>query len=96
MRRAWALFRVTGNAFAICLSKAWALYRMVCRMRSGIVRFTYKKVDGTLRNAVGTLQDISATVKGSGRSDDGRTVKYYDTEVAGWRSFKVGNIVTIY
>lgn len=96
MRRAWALFRVTGYAFSVCLSKAWKLYRMTLRMRSGIVRFTYKKVDGTLRNAVGTLRDIASTVKGPGRSDDGRTVKYYDTEVAGWRSFKVENLVTVY
>lgn len=96
MRRAWALFRVTGNAFAVCLSKAWKLYRMTCRMRYGIVRFTYKKVDGTLRNAVGTLRDIASTVKGPGLPGDGRTVKYYDVEASGWRSFKVGNIVTIY
>lgn len=96
MRRAWALFRTTGKTFAVCLSNAWGLYRLTRRMRSGVVRFAYMKADGSLRRACGTLQDISATLKGSGRPDDGRTVKYYDTEAAGWRSFKVENLVTIY
>ena len=97
MRRAWALFRTTRKTFSVCLSKAWQLYRLTDRMRSGTVRFAYKKADGTLRRACGTLQSIIATIKGAGRRpDDGRTVKYYDIEAAGWRSFKVENFITIY
>ena len=49
MRRAWHLFRSTGKAFAVCLSKAWQLYRLTKRMRAGVVRFAYEKADGTLR-----------------------------------------------
>lgn len=96
MRRAWALFRTTGNPFSVCLSKAWQLYRLTDRMRADVVRFAYEKADGTLRRACGTLRDIAATIKGTGRPDDGRTVKYYDIEAAGWRSFKVENLVTVY
>lgn len=96
MRRAWALFRMTGKTFSVCLSKAWSLYRLTRRMRVGVVWFTYEKADGTLRRACGTLRDIAATIKGTGRPDDGRTVKYYDIEATGWRSFKVENFVTIY
>lgn len=96
MRRAWTLFRSTGKAFAVCLSKAWALYRLTKRMRAGVVLFAYEKTDGSLRKACGTLHDVAATVKGTGRPDDGQTVKYYDVEAAGWRSFKVENFVTVY
>ncbi len=96
MRRSWQICRTTGKAFAVCLSRAWALYRLTKRMRAGVVRFAYEKADGTLRKACGTLHDVAATVKGTGRLDDGRTVKYYDTEAAGWRSFKVENLVTVY
>ncbi|WP_295878775.1 SH3 beta-barrel fold-containing protein [uncultured Alistipes sp.] len=96
MRRSWALFRTTGKTFSVCLSKAWQLYRLTDRMRAGVVRFAYEKADGTLRRACGTLRDIAATIKGSGRPDDGRTVKYYDIEAAGWRSFKVENLITVY
>ena len=66
MRRAWHLFRSTGKAFAVCLSKAWQLYRLTKRMRAGVVRFAYEKADGTLRKAAGTLHEVSATIKGIG------------------------------
>ena len=96
MRRAWAIARATGKAFAICLSESWQLYRLTTRMRAGVVRFAYEKTNGTLRRAAGTLHGVAATIKGTGRPDDGCTVKYYDIEADGWRSFKVENLITVY
>ena len=96
MRRAWQIARVTGNAFAVALSKSWQLYRLTKQMRAGLVRFAYEKADGTLRKAVGTLRDTAALVKGTGRPDDGRTVRYYDVEAQGWRSFRAENFVVVY
>jgi len=96
MRRAWQIARVTGKAFAVALSKSWQLYRLIKQMRAGVVRFAYEKADGTLRKAIGTLKDTTVLVKGTGRPDDGRTVRYYDVEANGWRSFKVENFVTAY
>lgn len=93
MRRAWAIARATGERFALCLSKAWALYRLAKRMRSGVVSFAYRKTDGTLRQASGTLQEVADTIKGTGRPDDGKTLKYYDTDANGWRSFRVENFI---
>lgn len=95
MRRAWQIARATGKAFAVALSKSWQLYRLTKQMRAGIVRFAYEKADGTLRKALGTLKDTAALVKGTGRPD-GRTVRYYDVEADGWRSFKVENFITAY
>lgn len=96
LRRAWRLFRSTGKTFAVCLSKAWALWRLTRLMRAGVVRFAYEKADGSLRKACGTLHNVASTVKGVGRPDDGQTVKYYDVEAGGWRSFRVENFVTAY
>lgn len=96
MRRAWAIARSTGKAFAVALSRSWQLYRLTKLMHVSIVRFAYEKVDGTLRKAVGTLKDTAALVKGTGCPDDGRTVKYYDIEADGWRSFKVENFISIF
>ncbi len=93
MRRAWAIARATGKAFAVCLSKAWQLYRLTKRMRAGVVRFAYEKADGTLRRAAGTLNDTADRIKGTGRPDDGQTLRYFDVEANGWRSFKVENFV---
>ena len=58
--------RATGKAFAVCLSKAWALYRLTKRMRREIVTFAYEKADGSLRKAKGTLKDTSNLIKGTG------------------------------
>lgn len=96
MRRAWAIARATGKAFAVALSKSWQLYRLTKRMRAGVVRFAYEKADGTLRKAIGTLKDTAALVKGTECSDDGRTMRYFDVEADGWRSFKVENFITAY
>ena len=85
MRRAWTIARTTGKTFNICLVKAWSLYRLTQRMRAGVVRFAYEKADGTLRRAAGT-----------GRPNDALTIRYYDVEADGWRSFKVENFVTVY
>lgn len=96
MLRAWEMYRTTGKAFAVCLSRSWVIFRLIQRMRSSVVQFSYEKINGTLRKAKGTLRDVSVLVKGTGRSDDGRTVKYYDIEADGWRSFKIENLITIY
>lgn len=96
MRRAWQIARATGKAFAVALSKAWALYRLTKQMRAGVVRFAYEKADGSLRRATGTLREVATLIKGTGRPDDGRTVRYYDVDADGWRSFKVENFVTAY
>ena len=62
----------------------------------GVVRFAYEKADGTLRRAAGTLHEVAATIKGTGRPNDALTIRYYDVEADGWRSFKVENFVTVY
>lgn len=95
MRRAWILFRATGKAFSICLTKAWALYRLIARMRTGAVSFAYAKTDGTLRRAKGTLQGVAALIKGTG-TDTPQTVRYYDLEAGAFRSFRIENLIAIY
>lgn len=94
MRRAWELYRTTGKAFAVCLSRSWAVFRLIQRMRADVVAFTYEKADGTLRKAKGTLQGVQALVKGTG-SETPKTVRYFDTDVQAFRSFRVENLIAI-
>ena len=96
MRRAWVIARTTSKSFAVALAQSWQLYRLTKRMRACVVRFAYEKTDGTLRKAVGTLKDTAELVKGTGRPDDGQTVKYYDVEAGGFRSFRSANLIAIY
>lgn len=94
-RMAYELVHATGKTFAVCLSKAWALYRLTKQMRGGIVSFAYEKADGSLRKAKGTLKDIQGLVKGTGK-ENYKTVRYFDVDAGGFRSFKVENFITSY
>ena len=62
-KQAHELMRATGKAFAVCLSKAWALYRLTKRMRREIVTFAYEKADGSLRKAKGRYRTFRTSSK---------------------------------
>ena len=96
MRQAWAICKATKQAFAVCICKAWGLWRLAKRMHKEAVKFAYLKADGTIRKAIGTLKDTAELVKGTGHTDTGKAFKYYDIEAQGFRSFKVENLIAIY
>lgn len=93
-RQAWELVRATGKTFAVCLAKAWNLYRLGKEMKKGVVKFAYEKVDGSLRKALGTLKDLNYTSKGKESSI--KTFNYFDVEANSFRSFRIENLITIY
>lgn len=95
MRRAWELFRTTGKSFSVCLVRAWALYRLTKRMRTGVVSFCYEKADGATRKAKGTLQGVAPLIKGTGQ-DSPKTFRYFDVGAGGFRSFRIENLITVY
>lgn len=94
-KQAYEMMKATGKAFAVCLAKAWAIYRLHKRMKKETVSFAYEKADGSLRKAKGTLQDVSSLIKGTG-SENYKTVRYFDVDANGFRSFKVENLITVY
>ncbi len=95
-RRAHEIARKTGKTFAICLVKAWQVYRLRKRMAQGKVKFAFEKVDGTLRYAVGTLQEkFLGDVKGIRKPNYG-TLAYYDLDCKSFRCFRVENLIRIY
>lgn len=94
-KQAYEMMKATSKAFAVCLAKAWAIYGLYKRMKSETVSFAYEKADGSLRKAKGTLQDVSSLIKGTG-SENYKTVRYFDVDANGFRSFKVENLITVY
>ena len=93
-KRAYQIMKATGKAFAVCLSKAWALYRLAKTMRTkDQVSFTYEKKDGSLRRAYGTLKNVSQFVKGTGKTSTG-VFHYWDLETVGFRCFRVENLIS--
>lgn len=93
-RQAWELVRETGKSFAVCLAKAWTLYRLKKELSKGVVKFAYEKIDGSLRKAYGTLKDIDYTPKGKESSI--KTFSYFDVEANSFRCFRISNLITVY
>lgn len=79
------------NTFGQALKQAWKIIKLRMKMKFRNVAFSFKKVDGSIRNAVGTL-NISYESKG-GKAINYGVINYFDTEVNGWRSFKAENLI---
>lgn len=93
--RAYEIMSSTGKSFAVCLSKAWQLYRLSLEMKTKEeVCFTYEKKDGTLRKAYGTLKDVAQFVKGNGIQTP-KVFNYWDLEAVAFRCFKVENFISV-
>lgn len=91
MKTAHELIKL-GYSLSEALKRAWQLYRLRKQMKSTPIKFLYKKVDGSLREAYGTLVDVMNTVKGNGK-ECFKTFKYFDLEAEAWRSFRVENFI---
>ena len=63
-------------------------------MRTSIVKFYYQKVDGSIREAWGSLQDkYLEDIKKDNRSKNDTVQVYFDTEKQEFRCFKKLNII---
>lgn len=94
MSMAWSFVRRNGYSMSEALKCAWANAKLRVQLSKRIVEFYFKKTDGTLRQAFGTL--MSARVpqtKGTGRKAADNLQVYFDTEKEEWRCFKKCNLV---
>lgn len=67
-------------------------------MRGEVVRFCYRKINGEIRTAVGTLQEnaVEANVVGTGVPKRFYGMfAYLDLEKMAWRGFKLENFIGI-
>ena len=94
-KRAHEIMKSTGKNFAVCLSKAWAVYRLAKRMTKENVQFAFEKKDGTLKKVVGTLKSIENHIKGTGK-ENYKAFPYWDVSANRFGSFKVENLITVY
>lgn len=105
MTLAWGFVHRNGYTLSEALKAAWANFKLKARMRTGIVRFYFRKVDGTIREAWGTLADriipetkgsgIIPETKGSDRKNNPTIQAYFDTEKSEWRCFKTANLIEV-
>lgn len=65
-------------------------------MKQRIVKFYFKKVDGSIREAYGTLKEnLIPSTNGDNRKKNDTVQVYFDTERQEYRSFKVANLIKI-
>lgn len=94
MSLAWQFVKRNGYTMSEALKAAWLNAKVTKAMRGGIVQFFFKKVDGTIRQAFGTLDPnrVPAT-QGTGRKPNETVQVYFDTDRQEYRSFKKCNLV---
>ena len=95
MKLAWQFVKKNGLTMSEALKKAWANAKLKMAMQTKIVKFYFQKVDGTIREAYGTLcERLIPAIAGTDNRKKNDTIQtYFDTEKQEWRCFKKLNAV---
>lgn len=92
MKLAWQFVKLNGFTLSEALKEAWANIKLVNAMHKGIVKFYFIKVDGSKREAYGTLSSEVIPPVGGERKNNDTCQVYFDTEKQAWRCFKKANL----
>lgn len=92
MKLAWQFVKRNGFTLSEALKEAWANIKLVNAMHKGIVKFYFTKVDGSKREAYGTLSSEVIPPVGGERKNNNTCQVYFDTEKQAWRCFKKANL----
>lgn len=97
MSLAWQMVKKNGFSMSEALKTAWANLKLKSEMKKRIVKFYFKKVDGSVREAYGTLNEkLMPAITGTDKRAKNDTVQtYYDTERQEFRCFKKANLMSI-
>lgn len=95
MSLAWSFVRKNGYLMSEALKCAWTNIKLRALLHKKVVEFYFKKTDGTLRQAFGTLMSSRRPeTKGTKKTADNCQV-YFDCEKEEWRCFKKCNLIKI-
>lgn len=92
MKLAWQFVKRNGFSLSEALKESWANIKLVNAMHKGIVKFYFTKVDGSKREAYGTLSSEVIPPVGGERKNNDTCQVYFDTEKQAWRCFKKANL----
>ena len=94
MLQAWTFVRHNGFTMAEAMKCAWANAKVKAEMAKRIVKFYFLKIDGSVREAYGTLKaDLVPQTGDSDRRRNDTVQVYYDCEKEAWRCFKKANLL---
>lgn len=96
MQMAWQFVKRNGFTMAEALKVAWLNFKLKAAMKAKIVKFYFQKIDGTIREAYGTLNASILPATGDSNRKANDTIQtYYDTEKQEYRCFKRANLLRI-
>ena len=97
MQMAWQFVKRNGFTMSEALHAAWLNFKLKVAMAVRIVKFYFQKVDGSIREAYGTLNaSVVPQISGNDTRKKNDTVQvYYDSERGDWRCFKRANLLRI-
>lgn len=79
------------DTFSEALTYAWKVIKLQWSLLCGTISFSYKKVDGSIRKAVGTL-DVSYERK-TDKPSNKNVFTYWDIECGMFRGCKIENLI---
>lgn len=95
-KTAWQFVRKLGYTLSDSLKIAWRNAKFKAVAKTRIVEFYYRKVDGSMRQAFGTLKEsLLPEIKGEERKKSDILQTYFDTGKQEWRCFKKCNLEKI-
>ena len=81
MNLAWQFVKKNGYTMAEALKCAWVNIKLRAALNKRICKFYFQKVDGSLREAYGTLKaELIPQTKGDERKRNNTVQVYFDTE----------------
>lgn len=94
---AWQFVKRNGYTMREALKVAWRNIKLKNAMKTRIVKFYYQKVDGSVREAFGTLKEnlLPASLAGNERKRNDTVFTYFDTEIQEYRCFKKANLIKV-
>ena len=97
MTMAWRFVKRNGFTISDALKVAWRNFKLRAAMAVRICKFYFLKVDGTIREAYGTLATgmIPETASTDTRKKNDMVQTYFDTEKQEWRCYKRANLMKI-
>lgn len=95
-KAAWALIRKHEvSSLSEALKKAWKAMKLKAQMIGTVVTFQYRKANGEVRKAIGTLVPsfVKYQIKGTDKKKSYSSVAYWDIEKDSFRSFSIASLL---
>lgn len=96
MLQAWQFVKSYNYTMSKALKCAWANLKVKAALLKGYVKFTFKKVSGEIRTAIGTLANIPIqTFSNKNRAKSDSIQTYFDIERNEFRCFHKELLISI-